>query len=76
MIVAISERDPAEKDQWHLFNDFLVRRVAREEALRFAPSWKVPAILAYQVLSASHAVDDSWKDSLDTTLLYYDWSIK
>ena len=25
--------------------------------------------------SARHAVDDTWKDQLDTTLLYYDWSL-
>lgn len=36
----------------------------------------MPSILAYQVQSANNSVDDSWKENLDTTLLYYDWSIK
>ena len=63
---------------WHLFNDFLVKKIPQEEALRFHASWKVPSVLAYQIKSGSHAVDDSWKDSLDTTILYrelsYTWA--
>ena len=74
--MAISERTSGEEKNWHLFNDFLVRKVSKEDALRFNPMWKVPAVVAYQISSASHLVDDTWKDSLDTTLLYYDWSMK
>ena len=36
----------------------------------------MPAILAFQVVSGRHAVDDSWKDALDPTLLYIEYSIK
>lgn len=27
--------------EWHLFNDFLVKRISEEEALSFPASWKV-----------------------------------
>lgn len=55
---------------WHLFNDFLVRSIPSEDALRFDVNWKLPAVLAYQVKSAAKVIDDSWKTNLDPTLLY------
>lgn len=55
---------------WHLFNDFLVRRMSAEEALRFEATWKAPCVLAFQVRSASKAIDESWKERLDPTLLF------
>ncbi|KAI9886097.1 MAG: hypothetical protein M1823_002115 [Watsoniomyces obsoletus] len=73
--VSLSAREPQTESQWHLFNDFLVKKVQKEEALRFVPSWKLPSILAYQVKRGSNAIDDSWKDNLDTSLLYRDLSI-
>ena len=72
--VGPSSRDPSVESQWHLFNDFLVRQVPTEEALHFDPAWKLPSILAYQVKSASHVIDDSWKENLDPSLLYRRWS--
>ncbi|KAI9712687.1 MAG: poly(A)-specific ribonuclease [Bogoriella megaspora] len=72
--VAHSSRNETDEDHWHLFNDFLVRQVSKEEALRFDPSWKLPCVLAYQAKSRSHEMDDSWKESLDTSLLYRRWS--
>lgn len=74
--VSISARQPEERSRWHLFNDFLVTEVDRDEALKFSQSWKVPCVLAYQVKDARHVVDDSWKDILDTTLLFREWSMK
>lgn len=74
--VSISSRQPEEKSRWHLFNDFLVTEVSRDEALGFNQLWKHPCVLAYQVKNARHAVDDSWKDILDTTLLFREWSMK
>lgn len=74
--VSISEREPQEQDKWHLFNDFLVTEVDRDEALQFTQTWKHPCVLAFQVRDARHAVDDAWKDSLDTTLLFREWSLK
>lgn len=76
MLVAISERNSSDQSRWHLFNDFLVRQVATEEALHFAASWKNPVILTYQISTARHALDDSWKKSLDTACLYYNWPMK
>jgi PAB-dependent poly(A)-specific ribonuclease subunit 2 len=74
--VSISSQQPESESQWHLFNDFLVTEVSREEALKFNEAWKMPSVLAYQVKSARHNVDDSWKEALDATLLFHEWSLK
>ena len=74
--VSISARERAERNQWHLFNDFLVTEIDRNEAFNFGQPWKHPCTLAFQVSSARHSVDDSWKNNLDTTLLFYEWSMK
>lgn len=55
--------------QWHLFNDFLVQPLAKEEALNFT-SWKIPYVLSFQLKEANNIVDFSWKRNLDTSLLY------
>ncbi|KAJ5105410.1 hypothetical protein NUU61_002757 [Penicillium alfredii] len=73
--VSISAREAQEQSRWHLFNDFLVTELDRDEALRFTQPWKQPCVLAYQVRDARHAVDDSWKKLLDTTLLFREWSL-
>lgn len=73
--VAVSEPEPVDEDRWHLFNDFLVRHIPRSEALRLSPGWKMPAVLAYQLRSARHFVDDSWQDALDTRCLYTEYSM-
>lgn len=75
-IVAISERSPREDgNQWHLFNDFLVRKVEQDEALEVTP-WKTPIILTYQVRHARHNIDNSWRESLNLGCLYYNGSLK
>lgn len=74
--VAISARESDDQNKWHLFNDFLVTKVDRGEVFSFSQPWKLPCVLSYQVKSARHGVDDSWKDELDTTLLFYEWSVK
>jgi len=74
--VSISAREKQERNRWHLFNDFLVTEVDKDEALRFNQPWKVPCVLSYQVRDARHAIDDTWKLSLDTTLLFREWSLK
>lgn len=61
-----------EDNNWHMFNDFMVRPVSKEDALDFTPKWKMPSVLCYQVKSASNVVDNSWRDHLDTSLLYHD----
>lgn len=64
------------ENEWHIFNDFLVNKIPREEALRFEPSWKMPSVIAYQIKSARHVIDDAWKTNLDPSLLYRHWSTK
>jgi len=73
--VTISERTPQWKNQWYLFNDFLVKKVDKEEASSF-PSWKTPIILTYQLQKGRHNISDTWKNSLDITCLYYEGSLK
>ncbi|OJJ45508.1 hypothetical protein ASPZODRAFT_134188 [Penicilliopsis zonata CBS 506.65] len=73
--VSVSARQPDPTNRWHLFNDFLVTEVDKEEALKFSQPWKLPCVLAFQAKEARHAVDDSWKDALDTTLLFREWSM-
>ncbi|KAF2110710.1 ubiquitin carboxyl-terminal hydrolase-domain-containing protein [Lophiotrema nucula] len=70
---APSSREPTE-DKWHLFNDFLVRPIPKEEALRFELSWKLPSVLTYELKAARHSIDDTWKEHLDTSILYRWWS--
>jgi PAB-dependent poly(A)-specific ribonuclease subunit 2 len=61
-----------EESKWHLFNDFLVRPVKKEEALTFNTSWKLPSVITYQIKAANNHIDDRWKQNLDTSLLYVD----
>lgn len=65
-------REPQTEDQWHLFNDFLVRPVTKEDALTFNTTWKLPSVIAYQVKAHNNLIDDSWKTKLDVSLLYRD----
>ena len=74
--VSVSAREPQPRSSWHLFNDFLVTEVDRDEALRFNQPWKMPCVLAFQARDARHAIDDTWKNYLDTTLLFREWSLK
>ncbi len=54
----------------------MVGPVSQQEALNFAPPWKIPVLLAYQRQEARHNIDDSWKKNLDINCLYYDGSMK
>lgn len=76
MLVALSstERTEESPNNWHMFNDFLVRPVAKEDALDFTPKWKMPSVICFQAKSASNVVDNSWREHLDTSLLYFDYS--
>jgi PAB-dependent poly(A)-specific ribonuclease subunit 2 len=60
---------------WHLFNDFLVAPVPDKEALLFNQGFKLPCVLSYQIKSAHGAIDQSWKENLDTVLLFHQYSI-
>lgn len=74
LVVQLSSSNPEAESQWHLFNDFLVRQMTPEEAVRFDPTWKLPSVLAYQIKTIGNKVDDGWKDNLDTTILYRRWA--
>ncbi|KAL8823818.1 MAG: hypothetical protein Q9191_005520 [Dirinaria sp. TL-2023a] len=73
--IAISDQDPTVEDRWHLFNDFLVRKVPQHEALRLSTAWKMPTVLAFQLRGGRHYIDDSWKNCLDTRCLYMEYSM-
>ncbi|KAM3069667.1 poly(A)-specific ribonuclease [Clarireedia jacksonii] len=60
------------ESQWYLFNDFLVSRMSTEEALTFNTTWKVPSVITYQVKDYNNRVDNTWKRTLDTSILYQD----
>jgi PAB-dependent poly(A)-specific ribonuclease subunit 2 len=67
---SLSEPDAQHSEGWHLFNDFMVRKVGAEDGLGFDARWKLPAVITYQVKSMSHAIDNSWKSHIDTRVLY------
>ncbi|KAF2802391.1 PAB-dependent poly(A)-specific ribonuclease subunit PAN2 [Mytilinidion resinicola] len=71
---SISSPEPSSAEKWYLFNDFLVRPIPKDEALRFEPTWKLPAVLTYQKKSARHMIDNTWKENLDTQVLFRWWS--
>ncbi|KAI5288331.1 poly(A)-specific ribonuclease [Ascosphaera aggregata] len=73
--VSISSRQPESKNRWYLFNDFLVTEVQRDEALSFQQMWKTPCTMTYQVKKARHIVDDTWKEGLDSSLLFFEYSL-
>jgi PAB-dependent poly(A)-specific ribonuclease subunit 2 len=67
---SLSEPEVQHSEDWHLFNDFMVRKVGAEDGLGFDARWKLPAIVTYQIKAASHVIDDSWKSKIDTRVLY------
>lgn len=72
--VALSSMDRQEgESNWHVFNDFLVQPIKKEEALDFTPKWKMPSVLCFQLKSSRCLIDNSWKNSIDTWLLYSDF---
>ncbi|KAI0164180.1 PAB-dependent poly(A)-specific ribonuclease subunit PAN2 [Xylariaceae sp. FL1272] len=70
--VAHSAPDTPENGQWYLFNDFHVKPIPSREALTFNTSWKTPSVITYQVKTANNKLDNSWKQNLDSRLLYLD----
>ncbi|KAH0529417.1 hypothetical protein TsFJ059_004166 [Trichoderma semiorbis] len=72
--VGHAEAEAPSQSQWHLFNDFLVCPVSTEEALTFNTSWKVPSVVAFQVKKANNKIDNGWKNTIDTSILYQDFN--
>ncbi|KAI1387808.1 PAB-dependent poly(A)-specific ribonuclease subunit PAN2 [Hypoxylon trugodes] len=60
------------QSQWYIFNDFYVKPVPSQEALTFNTSWKTPSVITYQIKTANNQLDSSWKQNLDSRLLYLD----
>jgi len=67
---SLSEPEVQKSEDWHLFNDFMVRKIGAEDGLGFDARWKLPAVVTYQVKSMSYAIDNSWKSQIDTRVLY------
>lgn len=67
---AVSSPNVKHSGNWHLFNDFLVRPIAPDDALNFNPHWKTPSIITYQRKSHSHVIDTMWPSKIDTSPLY------
>ncbi|RWA06432.1 hypothetical protein EKO27_g8675 [Xylaria grammica] len=70
--VAHSAPTAPHKSHWYLFNDFHVKPIPAKEALTFNTSWKTPSVIIYQVKTANNRLDSSWKQNLDSRLLYLD----
>ncbi|KAF2485463.1 ubiquitin carboxyl-terminal hydrolase-domain-containing protein [Neohortaea acidophila] len=62
--------DSTQGENWHLFNDFMVRPISGQEALHFDPRWKLPSVLTYQAKQMSHFIDESWKSKINTNILF------
>ncbi len=56
-LVALAKVPTGAGPVWHLFNDFLVKPISEEEALSFAGTWKIPAVLFYQRKDAPALLD-------------------
>ncbi|KAF3925431.1 hypothetical protein ABW21_db0201313 [Orbilia brochopaga] len=67
--VSYSSTEERRESNWHLFNDFLVRPVSQSEAMNFS-SWKLPSILCFQQKTPANAIDNTWKQNIDTSLLF------
>lgn len=70
--VAHSAPEAPGPSQWYLLNDFHVKPVPTEEALTFNTTWKAPSVITYELKEVNNKLDSSWKDNLDTSLLYVD----
>ncbi|KAH9813591.1 PAB-dependent poly(A)-specific ribonuclease subunit [Melampsora americana] len=61
---------------WHLFNDFLVRKISEEEALGFPAAWKIPAVLYYRRKDLDKALDFSMLPTkMDRSILLEDINV-
>src|SRR5262249_53925789 len=73
MLVALSQPENRTQPRWHIFNDFSVYPVSRDETLDFSPTWKMPSVICFQRKAENNIFDNSWRDYLDTTLLHYEY---
>ncbi|TGZ84439.1 hypothetical protein EX30DRAFT_356743 [Ascodesmis nigricans] len=72
-VINVGHTEGGDAQNWHIFNDFLVRRISKEEAFDFTPKWKLPSVVCYQLKSDRCHIDNSWREKLDTYILYSDF---
>ncbi|EJD46063.1 hypothetical protein AURDEDRAFT_87257 [Auricularia subglabra TFB-10046 SS5] len=80
-LVALVKVPDAEKrsdlaSAWHLFNDFVVKNVTEDEALRFPGKWKIPTVIYLERVDMRDNMDLSQlRTSIDPAILSRDISI-
>lgn len=81
MVSFIRTKSPASgKDQWFMFNDFLVMTVPEDEVFNLSYSWKKPVVLVYHNVENPHNQSFSYYEielfrsikRLDDSILYRD----
>lgn len=81
LVSYVKVKSPASgKDQWFLFNDFLVMPIVEEEVFNISYSWKKPVVLVYHNVESPHNREFSYFDiqvfrslsRLDDNILYRD----
>ncbi|KZV99079.1 hypothetical protein EXIGLDRAFT_739011 [Exidia glandulosa HHB12029] len=61
---------------WHLFNDFVVKNVTEEEALRFPGKWKIPTVIYLERVDTRDKLDFSQlPTAIDPAILCQDISM-
>jgi len=71
--VALSQFKNRDQSRWHLFNDFSVYPISRDEALDFSPTWKMPSVICFQRKAEGNIFENSWREHMDTSLLHYEY---
>ncbi|KAF8457687.1 putative PAB-dependent poly(A)-specific ribonuclease subunit [Terfezia claveryi] len=71
--VALSQLESRDQPRWHLFNDFSVYPISRDEAIDFSPTWKMPSVICFQRKAEGNVFDNSWREHMDTSLLHYEY---
>ncbi|KAJ2898948.1 PAB-dependent poly(A)-specific ribonuclease subunit PAN2 [Zalerion maritima] len=66
------QENPNPDNPWFVMNDFLVRQMkSSAEALSFDER-RTPYVLIYQANKHNHIIDNSWKSTIDSSLLFAD----
>ncbi|ANZ73301.1 BA75_01395T0 [Komagataella pastoris] len=61
------------KDEWFLFNDFLVMPISEHEVLNLNYWWKKPVIVIYKNSESTNMFDyEGWRQNLNQDILYRD----
>ncbi|KAH7107329.1 ubiquitin carboxyl-terminal hydrolase-domain-containing protein [Auriculariales sp. MPI-PUGE-AT-0066] len=75
-IVKIPEQEGRDEGGWFLFNDFVVKSITEDEALRFPGKWKIPCVICLERIDMQDRVDfTKMPISLDPSILTRDLTI-